>query len=454
MKIGDTISLTTEKLVQGGTAIAHSESNTIFIHGALPDEEIIAEITSRRKGIWNGDAIEIVKPSPLRVSPKCPHFGICGGCTWQHIGYDAQLQFKQDIFEETLIRLGNFQNIEIQKIVPSPLEWEYRNKMEFAFIFDDGQILLGLHHRGHYDKLISVAKDCVLINRDIRAMCAQLEKILQNDSILNFETKSGLLCFLTIRRSFADDRILVGITATRTDFNEAILSWLNELSESFPNKIAGAYLTINPVGSASSGELFPLFGSNEIEEKIGEKVFSISATSFFQTNPLGAEKLYNSAKEFAELSGGEHIWDLYCGTGTIGIYLSDGAEKIVGIDENPDAINNAKINAEKNSVRNAVFYEGDVRKVLYKFQNENEITRPDVIVIDPPRAGLAKKVVERIAAFAPKRIVYISCNPATLARDGALFAEQKYSLVRAKPVDMFPQTYHIEGVALFKYDAN
>ena len=461
--IDDTRTLRIEKIVQGGMGLAKDDGKTFFIYGALPDEKIVARIYTKRKGVYFGETIDIIEPSPIRIEPKCEHFGKCGGCTFQHIPYEKQLEFKRAIVEETLHRIGKFDDVEIEDIVPSPMQWSYRNKMEFAFGKNNDGVFVGLHRRGRFDQLLPVAKDCLLISDEMRNVVASIEEMARSEIPYDPKSGTGYLRFLTIRKSFAMNKLLVGITVTRNIEPKMFKKWFEELDMQFPKLIAGGFITINLAGSSSCGEIIPLFGENEFIEKIGEKKFSVSADSFFQTNPLGAEKLYSVVKNFAEPRGNEKLWDLYCGTGTIGIYLRDSVASVLGIESNEKSIDDARKNAELNEMeletkRNEIvlpsdgkvhFISGDVKKILWEFQQRN-FEPPDIITIDPPRAGLSKKVVARIAHFAPKRIVYVSCNPVTLARDGALFGENGFKLVRVRPVDMFPQTYHIESVALFE----
>ncbi|MCD6418186.1 23S rRNA (uracil(1939)-C(5))-methyltransferase RlmD [bacterium] len=456
--IGEEIELVAEKFVYGGTALAHRDGENFFIYGAIPEEKVRAKIFKRRKRVWYAEVVDVIEPSPLRIVPKCPHFGRCGGCTLQHIDYETQLKFKQEIFFETLSRIGNFNHIcsgagsDLAAIVRSPLEWEYRNKMEFSFGRDEnGKIFLGLHRRGKYAVLVPVAKNCLLIPEDVRKICAAAEEILNAEDFF-LCTDDYFLKFFTVRWSFAQKKALLGITAADSSRNEKIAQFFKKLFKKFPDIVAGGFLTTNPFGSSTSGKIFYLFEKREIYEFIGELKFSISPLSFFQTNPPGAEKLYNLALEFAELSGNERVWDLYCGTGTIGMYFSRKSSQVVGIEENPDAVADARRNAEENEIANITFIEGDVRRVLYQLWQMN-FAQPDVVIIDPPRAGLSKKSSERIAQFSPKKIVYISCNPSTLARDALLFSQYGYKLIKARPVDMFPQTYHIEGVALLVKNA-
>ncbi|RKZ31038.1 23S rRNA (uracil(1939)-C(5))-methyltransferase RlmD [bacterium] len=405
----------------------------------------------------------MIEESPIRKKTECPYFGECGGCTFQHIPYQNQLQFKREIVAETMKRLGNFENVPVETVIPSPLQWEYRNKMEFAFGKNAYGVFAGLHRRGRYDVLLPVAKQCLLISKKIRQVCSSIEEMAQGEATYDPVKGIGYLRFLSIRRSFYMDKIIVGITVTQKINPEIFEFWFEELNRRFPDYIIGGYLTINPGGGSTEGEFIPMFGDNEFIEKLGNKKFNVSATSFFQTNPKAAEKLYNTAAEYANLSGSETLWDLYCGTGTIGIFMWNDIKSLIGIEENKDSVGDAIRNARLNDIpldepdciienpnsNAAGFFTGKVRKVLWELQ-QKDIQSPDVVIIDPPRSGLTKKAVIRIAKFSPQKIVYISCNPATIARDGALFSQNGYELIRVRPVDMFPQTYHIESVALFE----
>ena len=456
--------LDVEKIVQGGMGLAQSDGKTFFIYGAIGGERVRARIYKKRKGVYFGEVVEVIKPAPERIEPRCPFFGECGGCTFQHIPYEHQLRIKEEIVRETLERLGKFEGFEFLPIVPSPLEWEYRNKMEFAFGADEeGRVYLGLHRRGRFDILLPVAKSCLLVSEEFRRVVEAIESMAQGEAPYDPVRGTGYLRFLTIRKSFYQNKLLLGITVTQEVSPEIFKFWFEEIDRRFPELVAGGYMVVNPGGSSSQGEVKPLFGQTEFVEAIGDKKFYVSANSFFQTNPLGAEKLYSVAMEFAEFSGTETVWDLYCGTGTVGIFMWDRIRTLVGIELIPEAVEDARRNAELNgvpvvepemcektnySVEGACFVEGDVAKVLRQFA-EQGVKSPDIVLIDPPRPGLSKKAVAKITKFSPTKIVYISCNPATMARDGAMFAENGYKLVRVRPVDMFPQTYHIESVALF-----
>jgi len=443
--------------------LARDDGKHFFIYGCLPNETVDARIYSKRKGVYFGEAIDIIEPSPIRIEPKCPYFGECGGCTFQHIPYLNQLEFKSAIVGETLQRIGKFDDVEIDEIVSSPLQWGYRNKMEFAFGKNDDGVFLGLHRRGRFDQLLPVAKDCLLISDEMRKVVLAIEEMAQGEVPYDPKTGTGYLRFFTIRESFASKKLLVGITVTQNSEPEIFKFWFEELDRKFPELIAGGFMTVNFAGSSSQGKIIELFGQSEFIEKIGDKKFIVSADSFFQTNPLGAEKLYSVVKDYAELDGSEKLWDLYCGTGTIGIFLWDNIASLLGIESHRKSIDDAERNAQLNGIEldldgneiglpspnTAHFIEGDTRKILWEFGNI-DVESPDIVTIDPPRAGLSKKAVMRIAGFNPERIVYVSCNPATLARDGALFGDNGYKLVRVRPVDMFPQTYHIESVALFE----
>ena len=446
IEIGDLVELSTEKLVYGGAAIAHKEGKTIFVYGSLPDEKVLARIVRKRKGIFYAQTEEVIEPSEKRIQPACPHFGLCGGCIWQHIPYKYQLAYKQDILSETVKKISKIYDFEIEPIIPSPEEFGYRNKMEFTFGSDDRGVYLGLHKRWKFDELTPVAKDCLLIPEELRKIVAFVENMAQGEAPYDPRTGKGYIRFLTLRWSFFERKALIGITVTNLIEKEIYKFWFEALSKEFPKNIAGGFITINPAGSSSQGKYIHLFGEKRIKEKIGDKIYTISALSFFQTNPKAAKSLFDIVLEYAEPQSNDTIWDLYCGAGTIGIYISEKVKSVLGIESEEVSIEDAWINVELNNVKNNHFIHGRVNTVLAQLLKDN--IAPDTIIVDPPRAGLAKKVIHKIVSFAPKKVVYVSCNPSTLARDAAEFAKYDYILKKARPIDMFPQTYHIESVAL------
>ncbi len=451
LKINDVIDIVPEKMVYGGSSIARIQNQTVFVYGALQKENIQARIYRKRKGVFYAETLNVSNPSKDRIESRCPHFGECGGCTWQHIDYQAQLKYKQHIFTDVLSRIAGINDTKVGKIVPSPLEFGYRNKMEFSFGKNSEGVFIGHHRRGRYDQLLPTAKDCFLVPEKVREIVSNVEEMAQEEEAHDPRTGSGYLRFFNVRWSFHEERAILGITITQDIDLNIFKSWFIDLAEKFPGVIAGGYVTINYAGSSSIGKFHSLFGNTEFIERIGEKSYVVGAMSFFQTNPIGAKNLFDFAREFADLSGNERLWDLYCGAGTIGIYLSDDAAFVLGIENEESAIACAKINAELNNVgEKVIFLYGDVAKVLLEIREKRLYEKPDCIVIDPPRAGLPSKTVRRMMRFKPKRIIYITCNPSTFARDISVFSGYGYSLIKVQPVDMFPQTYHIEAVGLLK----
>ncbi len=446
--MGEKIELFAEKLVYGGTAIAHSEGKTFFVYGALPGERVLAEVLGKRKGVWFCETVEVLgEPSEARTKPQCPHFGACGGCTWQHIEYQHQLRFKKEILAETLQRIGKFAGFAPEEVIPSPLQWGYRNKMEFTFGKGESGVFIGLHRRGSFRELLPVAKDCLLVGEEVRSVCAAVEEMSQGEAPYDPIAKTGYLRFLTVRKSWFEKKLTLGITVTQRTQTDVFGFWFEELGRRFPNLIAGGYVVLNPAGSSSQGEVIATFGETQLKERLGEKEYIVSAMSFFQTNPLGAKALYDVVRSAA--GSGDTAWDLYCGIGAIGIYIADGFNTVLGVEFDEAAVELARRNAQLNGIASAKFVAGDVKKVLWELR-ESGSPRPDVVVVDPPRAGVPKKAIERLMGFSPPRIIYVSCNPTTLARDCNLIAQQGYRLTSVQPVDMFPQTYHIESVAVLE----
>jgi 23S rRNA (uracil1939-C5)-methyltransferase len=445
-----------------GKAMARLDGKVIFITGAVPGDIADIQLTKNKKDWAEGRAIRINTLSPEREIPFCEHFGTCGGCKWQMLPYKKQLQYKEQEALQNLRRIGKVEPKEILPIIGADDTIHYRNKLEFTFsnkryltedeIRDDGilpqQDALGFHVPRIFDKVLDISH-CYLmddVNNSIRNTIRAFA--LENGfSFYDIRQHTGWLRNIIIRYTSTGE-LMVNICLNYEEEHDR-KRLFDHLLATVPS-ITTLLYTINPKWNDSIYDLEPQVysGKGFAMEQLGDLRFKISPKSFFQTNTKQAEKLYTVAKEFACLTGKEVVYDLYCGTGSIGIFLSKGAKKIIGVEVVEDAIVDARENAALNNISHAAFFAGDVIKVC----NDEFFAahgRPDLIITDPPRAGMHEKLVNKLLEMAAPRIVYVSCNTATQARDIALLAE-RYTVEKLQPVDMFPHTHHIECVALLK----
>jgi len=442
-----------------GKSIAKApDGKVVFINNAVPGDIADIRTTKKKKSFYEGTATKFHKLSDKRVEPVCQHFGTCGGCKWQHMGYEHQLFYKQQEITNNLQRLGKIELPEIEPILGSKEIYFYRNKMEFSFSdsrwltldeinsekdFEDKNAL-GFHIPGMWDKILDIKK-CHLQEDPSNAIRNHVKEFSIANDIPFFNTRNqyGLLRTLMIRTSSTGE-IMVVLQLFAEDKDKRTLL-LDSMAEKFPEITSLQYI-INGKGNDTiyDQEVICYKGEDHIFEEMEGLKFKINAKSFYQTNSAQAYELYKVTRDFAGLTGNELVYDLYTGTGTIAQFVAKKAKKVVGIEAVPVAIEDAKENAKRNNIENTEFYAGDMRKVFTQdFINEHG--HPDVIITDPPRDGMHKDVVAQIIGILPQRIVYVSCNSATQARDLALLDEH-YVVTRVRPVDMFPQTFHVENV--------
>jgi 23S rRNA (uracil1939-C5)-methyltransferase len=446
-----------------GKSLARVDGKVIFIEGAVPGDVVDIFVTKNKKDWAEGKAVKIKEFSKERVTPFCIHFGICGGCKWQMLPYEKQLEYKEQEARDAFKRIGKLGEVPLLPILGSEQTIHYRNKLEFTFSNkkylppEELKALgenewpggaLGYHIPRLYDKILDITECWLMddVNNDIRNYLREYA-VQNNLSYYDAKEHKGFLRNLIIRFCTTGELMVNIVFGYDEEIEREKIC--NYLLSKVP-RITTFLYTINPKWNDSIYDLNPkiVMGKGYVIEKLEEYNFKISAKSFFQTNTKQAEVLYNVVKDFAGLSGNEIVYDLYCGTGSIGIFLSKNAKKIIGVDVIEEAINDAKENAILNNLSHASFYAGDVIKIcnnsFFKLHG-----RPDVVIIDPPRAGLHGKLVEKLIEIAPLRMVYVSCNVATQARDLQLLSE-KFIIEKLQPVDMFPQTHHIECVALLK----
>ena len=431
------LELEIEKLAFGGNGIARLDGYVVFVSGALPGDRVLAEVTKAKRGYAEATAVDLIRPSSDRIPDRCDHGGsACPGAPWQGLPYEIQLEAKQSQVVDALDRIGGgtLAGYELEPIEPAVEQWRYRNKLEYSFgEADDGELLLGFHARGRWDEIVD-ANDCLLASE------ANNE---QRNAIRSWAVEAGLEAW-DLRDRIGTLRNLIIREGRRT-------GQLQSRLVTSPAEIPRPPVDLHTVIEGDSGNTdgpTGVLGTEHLQERICGLDVGIGHCAFFQTNTEMAEVLYGLAGEFAGLSGGERVFDLFCGIGTLGLTMADQAGEVWGLEIVEEAIADAEENAERNGIDNATFLAGDARTGLGPLLEQ--AGRPDVVVVDPPRAGLSKKIVRRLIECEAPRIVYVSCNPTTLAPNAVQLSEAGYRLRRVKPVDMFPQTPHIECVAVLE----
>lgn len=446
-----------------GKSIAQLEDGKVlFVPGAVPGDVVNVRVVKNKKSWAEGKVLDLVKPSEDRVDAFCEHFGICGGCKWQMLPYEQQLVYKQQQVTDQLTRIGHIELPEIMPILGSPKQQFYRNKLEFTFCSHryrtteelqaagDEKLpiepALGFHAPGFFDKVVNI-NQCYLQNEPTNQLLTVLHEYTEGMPYYDQRAHTGWLRNIIIRVARTGE-VLINLVLNNEDEEERV-KMLDHLVEHIDG-LTSLYYTINPKfnDSISDLDVHHYYGKKHIEETLEEFRFKISPKSFFQTNTYQAENLYKITRDFAGLTGEEVLYDLYCGTGSIGIFCSKGAKKIIGIEVIEDAIEDAKENAAMNNLSHCQFYAGDVSNICTdEFIEEHG--KPDVIITDPPRAGMHEKLVQQLLKMRAPKVVYVSCNPATQARDLQLL-DEAYKVTKIQPVDMFPHTHHIENVVLLE----
>ena len=461
---GDLVDLEVEKLAFGGQAVTRHGDFIVFIDGALPGQKVRARIVKKKKNHAVAKTTEILRQSPAWVTPACAHFDNCGGCTFQHLAYEEQLRNKQQQVVETLQRLGGLDGFRILPAIPSPDVFYYRNKMEFTFsrhrwLTEDEiassaslqkhGLFLGLHARGFFDKIVDV-HDCRLLAPFANDILRTVRAFAQESGLPAFSTHdhTGFWRFVVIRHAKFTNEIMVNLIASEFDgkIADSFRALMTQKHPEISSLIYGVTKSKANV-AFTEGETL-LAGKSVITEKIGEYGFEISPNSFFQTNTRGAQKLYDAIMDFAGFKANDNVYDLYSGAGTIAIYASKRVGNVTCFEAIPAAVNDAKRNAELNQVKNCTFILGDLKDALAETESVmQKYGKPDVIIIDPPRSGMHPRTVQAVLNLLPGKIIHVSCNPATLARDLKILCEKDYALSKIQAVDMFPHTAHIEVVA-------
>jgi len=467
---GDILELRVESTGFEGTSIARHDGMVVFVEGAVAGDVVRAQIFKSKKKHLEAKVVEVLQASPTRTQPRCKYFGTCGGCTWQHVQYESQLAFKRQHVIDALERIGGFKEVNVLPIIASKEIYFYRNKLEFSFGDqkwlttppptpplegrgeNDGVgrgFALGFHIPQRYDKILDINECHLQSDLSNGILNAVREFALVNSlPVYTSEPQSGYLRNLVIREGKNTGDVMVNLV-TFDDRPGEMEKLTSILTEAFPEIVTVVNNITSKRANVAVGEIEKVYyGSGVISEKIGSHVFHLSANSFLQTNTRQAETLYATTKEYAELKLTDVVYDLYCGTGAISIYISDAVKQVVGIELIESSIANARMNAAQNGITNCEFIAGDLKDLLTKdVEWKKNYAKPDVLIVDPPRSGMHPKAVKEIGEMKIPRVVYVSCNPATLARDLQMLAPFGYSIEKVQPVDMFPHTYHIESVA-------
>jgi 23S rRNA (uracil1939-C5)-methyltransferase len=461
LKKGSEVELTIEDTAYKGKGIAKVDGLAVFVPNTAPGDKVLARIVKKKKRYREAKVLELLEPSEHRVEPKCQHATNCGGCTWQHVPYDFQLEMKQQHVANHMKRIGHFEDLTVHKTLGCEKPFYYRNKMEYSFghkrwlsreeinadeFISDKGLWGGLHAPGRFDKILNL-NECHLqdpISFEILDFVRNYA-LARNLKAYNTFENTGYFRNLVIRNAHHTDDLMVNVVTNRDE--EKVM---NNLTEALLNQFPQITTIVNNVNDTKSptavGRYEKVYhGSGHITDHIGPYEFKITANAFFQTNTLQAEHLYNVAKQYVDPHPDDVLYDLYCGVGTLSLFMSQSVKKVVGIELDEVAVENAKESADNNQVNNCSFIEGDMKEAFSPDVVE-EHGRPDCLITDPPRSGMHHEVLQHLQELKIPKIVYVSCNSSTQARDLSMLKDV-YEVQEIQPVDMFPQTYHIESVA-------
>jgi 23S rRNA (uracil1939-C5)-methyltransferase len=440
--------------------LARKDNFVVFVKGAIPGQKVLAKIYKKKNGFAEARVLDILTESPHAVEVKCNHYYICSKV--QNLSYEEQLKEKANQVEDAFRRLGSFTDFKLNSTVAADPIFNYRNKMEFTFspyrwVLDsepegvDRSFALGLHIPGRYDKILDIKNCHIQPEIGNKILKVAREVCLSNLDLKPYDPKShvGFLRYLMIRYGVNTNQLMINIVTSYNDINK-----LSPLTDTLLKEFPEITSMVNNVNTRKAdvayGEYETLiFGNPYIEEKMGDLTFEISANSFFQTNTFQGLRLYQEVEKAAELSGNEVIFDLYCGTGTIGLFLANKAKEVYGFEIIRSSLEDAEKNAEKNGVDNIFFLKSNLDTFFKSGQLSRKIPKPDIVILDPPRAGMHPDMTNYLHKLKAKKIIYVSCNPTTQARDAKILAEKGYHIKKASMVDMFPHTPHIETVVLF-----
>ncbi|ANS73600.1 23S rRNA methyltransferase [Paenibacillus yonginensis] len=446
VKVGDRLIITIKRLGINGEGVGYYRRKAVFIEGAIPGEVIKAVVTKVEERFIQAKIGEIEKRSPYRIDAPCPVFGICGGCQIQHMSYEGQLKAKEDLVREAFSRYSGLENIRMKPMLGMDHPWDYRNKAQLQLGMRQEGVIAGLYAAGSHE-LIDIT-GCPIQHPEVNRAVDKVRNVLQELQIPVYQERSnkGLVRSIVVRLGFQSKQLQVTLVAAKDRLpNEAEL--VKHIRLALPEATSIA-LNANPRNTSLifGDHTRILWGSDTIEESLGDLDFTLSPRAFFQLNPLQTVKLYESVRAAAALTGRETVVDAYCGTGTIGLWLAPNAAEVRGIETIAEAVQDAKANAERNGRSNATFHTGRAEDLLPRWVKSG--FSPDIIIADPPRTGLDEVFLETVLRTKPKRFVYVSCNPSTLAKDCKVLADGGYSVEWVQPVDMFPQTSHVECCVL------
>jgi len=433
-RTGDELELEIDSLAQGGRGVARADGYVVFVTGALPGDRVRARLTKAKRDYAEATSVDLLRPGADRVADACTHDGEpCPGAPWQGLPYDLQLAEKSRQVAEALRRLGGLEGFELSPIVPAVDGWRYRNKLEYSFGERDGAVALGFHRRGSWSEIVDV-EDCKLASEPNNAARNAVREWARAERIGAYDSRAatGILRNLIVREGRRSGQIQTRLVTSPGELPRPPV----DLHTVIEGRAGG---TVGPTG---------VLGAEHLAEELGGLRFRVSHDAFLQTNTEMAERLYGIVAESCGLRGGERVFDLFCGIGTIALSIARGAGEVWGLESVPDAVADAEENAAANGIDNASFVCADARLGVRPLIEQ--AGSPDVVVVDPPRAGLSKKIVRRVLEADARRVVYVSCNPTTLAPNAAQMVEAGYTLRRVQPVDMFPQTPHVECVAVLE----
>jgi 23S rRNA (uracil1939-C5)-methyltransferase len=459
LKKGSTLEVDIEKFADRGKSLAHVDGQVVFVQEAVPGDRVRIEVFRKRKKFVEAKILELLEPSDLRTTPRCRYFGTCGGCKWQHVQYEAQLEAKRQSVAEALEHVGGFSGLDVRPTIGSEKPYFYRNKMEFSFSADrwltpveigsgmeyDTSFALGLHVPGNFYKVLDLHECHLQSSRSAEIVNAVRDFARENEWLpWDIRNHTGFLRHLVIREGERTGERMINLVTSGHDEDRMRL-FAEFLQRQFPETTTLVNTVNSTVAQTSFGEaMHTVFGPGVIRDRIGRFTFEIAPNAFFQTNTAQAERLYEVARDAAELQADDVLFDLYCGAGTISIFMAAHVKRVVGVEVVEEAVQNAKANARTNGVDNCTFIAADMLSIVNpRFTATHG--RPDVVIVDPPRAGLHPKVVQRLARLRAKRLVYVSCNPQTQARDLQLLGGE-YRIDTVQPVDLFPHTDHVETV--------
>ncbi len=437
---GAELDLRVDALAFGGNGVARLDGYVVFVRGAVPGDRVRAVVTKRKRAYAEAGAVEVLEPSPERVEPAADH----PGAPWQVLPYERQLAVKEGQVDEALRRLGGLEGYALETIVPAAERWRYRNKVEFSFGTDaGGRVVAGFHAPGTWDEIVGI-EDCLLISERANGALREVVAWAREQGLRPYDRRAGtgVLRNLVVREGVRTGELQVRLVVAPGELDEPSLADAVTCDGLFVTRTDALAET------TQGGRTRRVAGAPKLHEELAGLRFAVSPEAFFQTNTVMADRLDALAAELAALEGWERVFDLFCGIGTLGLSLAARAGEVWGVEVVEPAVADAIANARANAIENARFFAGDVRLALRDLVEQ--AGRPDVVVVDPPRAGLSQKVVRRILEAAPRRIVYVSCNPTTLAPNAAQLGAGGYALRRVRPVDMFPQTPHVECVALLE----